>query len=306
MKMNKIWKKHGINIQPGTVIEGKWHEKKYTIIRKLGAGAVGSVYLCERNGRHSALKISEQGTAMTVEVNVLKSLKKVQGNRLGPYLLDVDDWVTPQGVTISFYVMEYLRGENMATFIRHNGPDWIGVFLFQLLDDLVELHRLGWVFGDLKLDNLIVVSSPPRVRLIDVGGTTKEGRAIKEYTEFYDRGYWGLGSRRAEPSYDLFALVMIFLHVFYPQEFAKENDAQKTLIKHLDGVKALKPYRRPLQKALLGRYQSGIEMKQDITNSLYKQQNSQQRKKRKSPSLIETSLLVGMATIYYLASLLVL
>ena len=70
----------------------------------------------------------------------------------------------------------------------------------QLLNDLDKLHQNGWVFGDLKPENLIVTGPPPKIRCIDVGGTTIKGRAIKEFTEFYDRGYWGLGQeKRTQP-----------------------------------------------------------------------------------------------------------
>lgn len=58
------------------------------------------------------------------------------------------------------------------------------MLISQLLSSLSAIHREGWVFGDLKPENLIVTGPPPQIRCIDVGGTTKEGRAIKEYTEF--------------------------------------------------------------------------------------------------------------------------
>src|SRR5699024_661630 len=130
-----------------------------------------------------------------------------------------------------FYVMEYVHGESMNSFLQKNGTEWIGVFMFQLLDDLEELHAAGWVFGDLKLENLLVTASPPRVRWIDVGGTTQIGRAIKEYTEFYDRGYWGFGTRKAEPSYDLFSLSLAFIGLFYPQKFSRGNHPKANLLK---------------------------------------------------------------------------
>lgn len=93
--------------------------------------------------------------------------------------------------------------------------------MVQLLEDLDQLHQAGWTFGDLKTDNILVESNPPRIRLVDVGGTTRMGRSIKEYTEFFDRGYWGLGTRKAEPSYDLFAVAMVFLHIYYPRRFER-------------------------------------------------------------------------------------
>src|SRR5699024_10718749 len=183
----------------------------YTVKRKLGSGAIGTVYLCESAGDYAALKVSDKGSSITMEVNVLKAIDQAQGNKLGPYLLDADDWVASSGEQFSFYVMEYIKGEPLSNFVRQHSHVSLGVFMLQLLDDLENLHQLGWVFGDLKVDNLLVSRSPTRVRWVDVGGTTRIGRAIKEYTEFYDRGYWELGSRRAEPSYDLFSFAMIFL-----------------------------------------------------------------------------------------------
>lgn len=309
--MNQAWKKkHDIQLRPGMHIKGKWHGKRYLIKKKLGEGAVGTVYLCETNGKRAALKISEQGTSMTVEVNVLKALHKVQGNRLGPYLLDVDDWRTPQGTTYSFYVMEYLQGESMSSFIKKNGSEWVGVFMLQLLEDLEQLHQSGWVFGDLKTENLLVITSPPRIRWVDVGGTTQIGRAIKEYTEFYDRGYWGMGSRRADPSYDLFALVMVFLTIFYPDRFSRSSSPEQAIFKKINDVKALKPYSTSLKRAISGKYQSSAQMKQDITRIMYSRQKGRQANRKankatKMPFFIESGGILLLAVGYYLSSLLI-
>ncbi|MFA1822721.1 protein kinase [Virgibacillus oceani] len=310
MNMNEAWKKkHNAEIKPGINLIGKWHKNSYLIKKKLGEGAIGSVYLCEVNGKEKALKISDNRTSMTVEVNVLKSIGKVQGNRLGPSLLDVDDWVSPFGTTYTFYVMEYLQGESLSSYIQRNGSQWLGVFMLQLLDDLERLHASGWVFGDLKTENLLVLHAPPRVRWIDVGGTTQIGRAIKEYTEFYDRGYWKMGSRKAEPSYDLFAFVMIFLNIYYPKRFDKGLEPEKTLLKKLHDVKPLRPYSVPFKKALLGKYDASAEMKKDLMIIFNQaQKHSGRRKNRRKESLLhfflEASGITLIALCYYLFSLL--
>ena len=310
MKMNPASKKQAIELRSGTHIHGKWHQNRYTIRKKLGAGAIGTVYLCEHNGKPAALKISEKGTSMTVEVNVLKSLKKVQGNHLGPSLLDVDDWMSPRGEVYSFYVMEYLKGETLSRFIKANGKDWLSVFMIQLLEDLESLHQTGWIFGDLKPDNLIILSSPPRIRWVDVGGTTKAGRAIKEYTEFYDRGYWGMGTRRAEPSYDLFAFVMVFLNIYYPNRFVKSGEpSEKLLFKKIDQVKDLYLYRNVLKKAIKGTYSSSADMKSElitVLNAAKKRQNYHGKKKlpKTKLQLAEPGGIGILAGLYYLFSLL--
>ncbi|WGI63396.1 hypothetical protein QEN29_24350 [Escherichia coli] len=99
------------------------------------------------------------------------------------------------------------------------------------------------------------------IRCIDVGGTTKAGRAIKEYTEFFDRGYWGFGTRKAEPSYDLFALSMVMVNCAYKKEFKKGAEPEKQLYRAIEGHPLLKRYERVLKAALQGKYQSAADMK---------------------------------------------
>src|SRR5699024_2061505 len=107
----------------------------------------------------------------------------------------------------------------------------------QLLQQLDVLHKMGYVFGDLKNDNILInTKDKPTVRLIDVGGVTKMGQSIKEYSNFFDRGYWQLGTRRAQPSYDLFALVMIVLTIYYPKQFKRGKHPRQQLIKAVQSI----------------------------------------------------------------------
>lgn len=299
-------KKHNRFWQPGLSIQGKWHHRSYTIKRELGSGAIGSVYLCSVNGKDVALKISDNTSSMMMEVNVLKSLSKVQGHSLGPSLLDVDDWIAPDGNAYSFYAMEYIHGEKLPIFIKKNGSVWLGVFMLQLLDDLEHLHQAGWVFGDLKTENLLVELQPPRIRWVDVGGTTKIGRAIKEYTEFYDRGFWNLGTRRAEPSYDLFAFVMIFISIYHPRKFDKGKYPKATILKKIDDIKALTLYRHCLKKAILGKYQTSAEMKQDVRTILYNERRKDKRVNSESsmlPFIVELISIGLVSGGFYISSL---
>lgn len=250
-------------VNPGTVITGKWHSNKYLIVKELGYGANGIVYLAKWKNTHVALKMSDNGMSITSEVNVLKSFAKVQGSALGPSLLDVDDWKTPQG-QISFYTMEYIQGPDLLTFIQQKGKSWTTVLFLQLLNDLNKLHENGWVFGDLKPENLIVTGPTPRIRCIDVGGTTIQGRAIKEFTEFYDRGYWGLGTRKADPGYDLFAVAMIMINTAYPKRFNKTTGGISQLREAIRKQKDLLGWEKVIVQALQGHYTNALKMRTDL------------------------------------------
>lgn len=271
MMMNNTTKNR-FKINQGTVIIGKWYKQSYTIVKELGYGANGTVFLAESKTGKVAIKLSGEGTSITSEVNVLKSFAKVQGYHLGPSLIDVDDWVTTSG-TISFYAMEYINGPDLLTFMKDKEAVWMQVMILQLLKDLQILHKQNWVFGDLKPENLIITGSPTRIRCIDVGGTTIQGRAIKEFTEFFDRGYWGLGTRKADPTYDLFAVAMIIINIFYPNRFHKKEGGLKQLQEMIHKKKELHIYEPILINAFQGKYKQAQEMRQAIMTLQNRQGN---------------------------------
>jgi serine/threonine-protein kinase len=263
--MNNTSKNQACKVASGTVITGKWHKQSYRILKPLGYGANGVVYLASNTSGLVALKLSDNSMSITSEVNVLKHFSKVQGSSLGPSLLDVDDWFrTDTGLTVPFYAMEYVKGENFLHFVKHRGEEWTGILCSQLLVDLDRLHQAGWVFGDLKPDNLLVTGPPPQIRWLDVGGVTIQGRSIKEFTEFFDRGYWGMGSRVAEPSYDLFAVAMIIINTYYPNRFSKSNDGYQQLKQLIVSQSSLRKYQEVLIRAIEGKYNKALDMRKDL------------------------------------------
>src|SRR5690625_2462872 len=292
-------KKDRIILPHGATIYGKWNKRRYQIVRRIGSGAIGTVFLCRENGKDVAVKMSRHALSLTTEVNVLKSLQQVQDTSLGPFLFDADDWVAPDGTTYSFYAMEYIDGVSIERFVRVNGANWIGVFLMQMLEQLELFHDAGWVFGDLKNENIIIGGKQPTARFIDVGGTTKIGRSIKEYSDFYDRAYWGLGSREAEPSYDLFALAMIMLAIYYPEKFKRTNATKNVLLTKLYAINELKLYRPCLQKALTGKYRTAKEMKRDLMQTILQLQNSKRKNKWNWSYVIQAITILSISFIYY-------
>jgi serine/threonine-protein kinase len=262
-------------------IRGKWNGKTYEIERELGRGATGTVYLARFQNVPYALKVGQDSFSITSEVNVLKHFEKVQGSILGPSLCEVDDW-EEGGETRSFYAMNVIEGSPLRTFINQRGKEWTPVFIMQLLGFLEELHQQGWVFGDLKPDNLQVSGQPPKIAWFDAGGMTKVGRSIKEYTELYDRGYWQMGTRKAEPSYDMFSVGMIFLYLHQGRIVQPKGETKEQLQRLIFQDSSLFPYQQVIWRALTGYYSSASEMKEELVFAWHVQKGGkiEQRKEK--------------------------
>gem|GEM_PF-207184 len=268
-----------INLAPGTLITGKWNKNKYEIKSLLGNGANGTVYLASGKTGDVAIKLSKDSTNITNEVNVLKKITQVQDSILGPSFIDVDDYINPAtNECCYYYVMEYVNGVSLPKFIERNGMEWSSIFIIQVLSLLDKLHHKGFIFGDLKTDNLLVTKEPNKIQWIDFGGVTQIGRAVKEFTEFFDRGYWGLGSRKAEISYDLFAVTMIFIHLHCKKQFLKNGLGINQIEQVIMQTQTLNPYKEFLMKGLKGEYVSASAMKQALL--MYEQKINATKKKK--------------------------
>jgi serine/threonine protein kinase len=205
----------------GTVISGKWRGNRYVVERLLGKGANGTVYLVQREGKREkyALKVGNDTLELQSEINVLTSLQSCRKRSefrarrespLSSYLLESDDF--KGGDNEPFYVMRYVEGRPLHLFLAKNGASWLGLVGLKLLEKLQLLHECGFVFGDLKPEN-VMVSDYGEAELIDYGGASPMGRSVKQFTEWHDRGFWNAGSRTGDESYDLFSFAVLCLRL---------------------------------------------------------------------------------------------
>jgi serine/threonine-protein kinase len=205
----------------GQPVIGKWNNHQYRIIRQLGSGANGQVYLVESKERLFALKLATQANDLALEYQILLDVYSLtQENPIGPKVYELDDW-EDRGIRQYFFVMEYVRGTTLSQFVSERGSNWVPVLISQLLRNIHILHEKGFAFGDLKAENCLVDPNTGTVRLIDFGGVTPFGKGIRQYTEWYDRAWWGQGSRRADAGYDMFAIAMIVVRLLMPQLYQK-------------------------------------------------------------------------------------
>jgi serine/threonine-protein kinase len=134
---------------------------QYRLVRKLGEGGMGEVYLAEHQllKRPCALKLIKL-EAGSDPVALARFEREVQSAaRLAhPNTIEIYDYGRTDDGTF-YYVMEYLRGRSLSELVRRAGPLPPGrlIYLFrQICAGLAEAHAQGLVHRDMKPANVLV------------------------------------------------------------------------------------------------------------------------------------------------------
>lgn len=288
-------------------VAGKWRGRRYRIEKLLGEGANGKVYLVERDRAWYAMKVGADTVDLQSEINVLQSLAVQRRKGKETYLFDVDDLQMPGGKEYPFYIMKYVRGVTLPHYLTRHGMEWFPLLGLHLLNRLAELHQAGWVFGDLKADNVMALDYG-HIELIDFGGVTAAGKSVRQFTEIYDRGYWNMGSRSADGAYDLFSFGVLCIQMHEPKRLIQltkeqlpQNRSAEDLMRLAAASPGLKPYVSWLEKAFKGGFADASEAAEAWRLLLHRRD-----RKRSSPvpawikGLFAASLMLLAGTIYWL------
>ncbi len=270
--------------KPGMELSGKWNKKSYVIIRYIGHGENGSVFLVESSGKQYALKITEHSFDLSYEIKMIQQLSLTQGNHLGFSVFDIDDFVFGEEI-YPYYVMPYRTGitiEQYLTGMRQ--ADYL--YLFSIIVNRLEmLHREGIVFGDLKGEHIIVDPITLEISLIDYGGLSLFNESVRQYTVLYDRASWRMGDRRANPHYDFFSLTLIFIKIAIGENKFKRIFQQSRHVKELydiiPNINSLKLLAPVLMKILTGKRVSAKIIKRELETIRIKSLSDSKRVKWK-------------------------
>ena len=150
---------------------------RYEIVRPIGKGGTGSIYEVRnvRLGHSFALKTLTGDAATNAEtIQRFRREADIVARIKHPNIVEVIDWDELADGSPCI-VMEYLRGEDLATRIEQRGPlPWpqIAVIADQVLAALTTTHSSGVVHRDLKPHNIFIAaesSGEERVKLLDFG-----------------------------------------------------------------------------------------------------------------------------------------
>jgi serine/threonine-protein kinase len=134
---------------------------QYRLIRKLGEGGMGEVYLAEHQllKRPCALKrIKLESGSDPIALARFEREVQSAARLAHPNTIAVFDYGHTDDGTF-YYVMEYLEGLSLSDLVRRTGPMPPGrvIYLFrQICAGLAEAHAMGLVHRDLKPANVFI------------------------------------------------------------------------------------------------------------------------------------------------------
>jgi eukaryotic-like serine/threonine-protein kinase len=151
----------------------------YRIVRKIGEGGMGAVYLGEHAliGRPAAIKVllremSHRQDLVTRFFNEARAATAVKH----PGIVEIYDFGYHSDGS-AYIVMEYLEGESLSARLRRTGPcseTRAAALCRQVAGALAAAHAKGIVHRDLKPDNIFVVrdadvADGERTKVLDFG-----------------------------------------------------------------------------------------------------------------------------------------
>jgi len=223
--------------------------QSYHIIKKLGEGGMGAVYLGEhvKMGRKSAIKVMTQSLAN--DTDAIARFNREAANAASINHANVcaiyDFGETPDGTI--FLAMEYIEGEALTDLVKREGPldlKRAGAILKQTGDALQAAHELGIVHRDLKPDNIMIAKArdgSDLVKVVDFGiakamsgeegqNVTRTGLVVgtPEYMSPEQ-----LSGDKLDGRSDVYSLALVFFRMITGVLPFEADSAQEVMIKRL-------------------------------------------------------------------------
>jgi eukaryotic-like serine/threonine-protein kinase len=235
---------------PTANLVGQVVADRYAIIKKLGEGGMGAVYLGEhvKMGRKSAIKVMNPSMAADPDAISRFNREASNASRIShPNVCQIYDFgETPDGVI--YLAMEFIEGRSLTDVIEHEGalpPARAVRILRQAADALTAAHDLGIVHRDLKPDNIMIVRGKDGsdvVKVVDFGiakavagdeagqKVTKTGLVVgtPEYMSPEQ-----LAGDKLDGRSDIYSLALVFYRMLTGTLPFQADSAQETMIKRL-------------------------------------------------------------------------
>ena len=158
---------------------------RYRIVRELGQGGMGIVYLVQdtaRNDKELVLKIFHPRHSDPETINVLRREFAILSALRHPNLVRVYDFAKFTGPDAFFYTMEYIQGREFFQSVQDLSTEALQALFIQVVQALGYIHASGILHGDIKSENIMVRTDTetPSIKLMDFGLAVREDERIKQ------------------------------------------------------------------------------------------------------------------------------
>src|SRR5881628_1623007 len=222
---------------------------RYHIMKKLGEGGMGQVYLAEhvKMGRRSAIKVMNPSLVHDPDAVARFNREAANASRIThPNVCAIYDFgETPDGTI--YLAMEFIEGEPLTDVLAREGAlpaHRAGHIFLQVADALQAAHDLGIVHRDLKPDNIMISrgrDGSDVVKVVDfgiakaVGGddsqkVTKTGLVVGT-PEFMSPEK--LSGDKLDGRSDLYSLALVLFKTLTGKLPFEATTVQETMIKRL-------------------------------------------------------------------------
>jgi serine/threonine-protein kinase len=210
--------------------EGAILNNRYEIIRKIGGGGMGAVYLASDNNLGGVLRAVKEMVQAHIEedqqeksINDFKRESMILSSLDHPSIPTIFDYFYDESEGRFYLVMKYISGGDLAARLR-SAPegkiDEITVtdWALQIIDVLNYLHSQPStiVYRDLKPSNIMIDGNSGRIMLIDFGiARSISQKEEKGVTAVGTMGYAPpeLFSGNVEPRSDIYSLGSTMFHL---------------------------------------------------------------------------------------------
>ncbi|WP_434426802.1 serine/threonine-protein kinase [Nannocystis pusilla] len=200
---------------------GKVLQGRYEVVRRLGAGGMGVVFLARHVhlDKLFALKIISARYLDEPEIGRRFLLEAQAASKIDhPNVVGITDFGPPEAGP-TFFVMEYLEGEDLARTLAREGPlAWPRALhvVTQIARALAAAHQRGVVHRDIKPQNCLRVErdgDPDFIKVLDFGlAKILSGTAKTTWTVGGSPGYIApeiYRGGRTDHRVDIFALGVV-------------------------------------------------------------------------------------------------
>lgn len=211
-------------LDEGTILNGR-----YEIIRKIGGGGMGAVYLASDNNLGGVLRaVKEMVQSYIEEAQQEKAIADFKRESMilstldHPSIPTIYDYFYDEIESRFYLVMKYISGGDLSSRLRA-APEGkldektVTEWAIQVTDVLQYLHNQPntIVYRDLKPSNVMIDGNSGRVMLIDFGIARSVNKEEKGVTAVGTMGYAPpeLFSGNVEPRSDIYSLGSTMFHL---------------------------------------------------------------------------------------------